>query len=132
MEISDAAEVRIRGANFNLVSGNGLEISNGASVQLTDVALDAADTGVLIEDGSSVTIERLSVRDAITAGVSVKSSASATIDGSSIQGNLKSVDRMSGGTVSLGNTKLDGPVAGGLTCVGVYDANYQPLNSSCQ
>jgi hypothetical protein len=57
-----------------------------------------------------------------------------TIDRSTITGRVLSLDLPGSGAVRIGTSQLIGTNSGpfGLTCFADYDANYAPLNSSCQ
>jgi len=129
---SGPSDVRIRGASIRMNNGNeGLLIANTATAELSNVAVDGASVGVTVNPGSQAKIEGLWVTNSETALQSF-GSAVVTVEGSTLQGSSNSVLKSGGNPIFLGNSKLDGPASGNLTCVGVYDANYSMLDSSCK
>jgi hypothetical protein len=113
----------------------------GSSPSMNNVTVTASggyndNTGMDNENNSSPSINNVTVT---ASGGSSNSdlgifngSSSLTVNNSIITGSTKSILSNSDGTVKVGASQLGGgPVAGPVTCAGVYDENYIFYPSTC-
>lgn len=113
--------------------------ASGSTVRMTNVTATASggtyNYGVVISHSPSTMIGVTATASGGTSnyGVSITGPYVVTINNSIIKGSNNTI--VNDSITSIANTQLDGGAvsnAGTLKCIGAYDENYDPLNSSCQ
>lgn len=113
--------------------------ASGSTVRMTNVTATASggtyNYGVVISHSPSTMIGVTATASGGTSnyGVSITGPYLVTINNSIIKGSNNTI--VNDSITSIANTQLDGGAvsnAGTLKCIGAYDENYDPLNSSCQ
>lgn len=132
--------VTVSGAANNLACTSRNSVTSGALNNVSLSVTAAAGTNYAFEvQGISSGLFTLNGVTATASGgannygVFVNSTGNVKIDHSVITGTSNTVVTTGGGTVKIGNTRLEGgPVSGsGITCAGVYDENYSFSAGTC-
>jgi Collagen triple helix repeat (20 copies) len=142
---SDPSTFLMDGVTVSATAGLfAVAVEIGSSALLNNLQIDSSGWGIEIIAGQGPTPPHVTLTNSRVAGSTLglgtgsNGVSTIVIRGSSITSPSLSVsfDSLSTATVGIANSQLSGPVNSSapntLTCIGDYDASFQPLGPSCQ